>query len=350
MNARRLSLALVVALASLGLGCDGADKKTKSEAAPADSAKPKTKLEKALEAAAAASATASAQGQGPPANGVFAPGAADAEQAASAPPKLTMVKTGDGPKVTLAPAGLPSGARFGVNVTATAFRGPLPAMVYALQVADDKAKAEGGAPAERPFVIKVKKASVDPKWPGKLQEGGEKLVAKLTGATVSGVIAANGGLRQLKLEVPKDAAEIAPIAEPLVETLDFLFVPVPAEPIAAGTSWLVADRARVAGIDVVRYRAATFQKLDGEVATLSIDVRHYAASGASVPEGLPPGVEALRAESFGQATLARSLGDATPAAAKLSYPFDLVVGKGGTPAGQLRAEVRAEIAAAEAAK
>jgi hypothetical protein len=349
MNARRLSLALTVALASLGIACDGGDKKSKSEATSADSAKPKTNLEKAIQGAAAASAAASSQGQGPPPNGVFAPGAADAEQPASAPPKLTMVRSGDGPKVTLERTPPTPGSSFLVTVTATAFRGPLPGMIYELEVGGGKSDAKAKAAAktdessERRVLIKIKNVKVDPKWPGKLQEGGEKLIAKLAGGTISGVLGEDGGLRGPRIEVGKDATEIAPIAEPLLETLELLFVPLPVEPVAAGASWLVADRARLGGIDAVRYRAATLQKVEGDVVVLGVDVRHYAASAASVPEGLPAGVEALRLESFAQATLTRRLADSTSLGAKLSLPVDLVVGKGGNPAGQLRSELRAEL-------
>ncbi|MBM4376477.1 MAG: hypothetical protein FJ095_15455 [Deltaproteobacteria bacterium] len=360
MNFRRLPLALTVAVASLGTACDGGDKKSKSDATTADSAKPKTNLEKAIQGAAAASAAASSQGQGPPQNGVFAPGAADAEQAASAPPKLTMVRTGDGPKVTLERTPPQPGSKFVASVTATAFLGPLPGMIYELEVgggkADAKAKAAAKADAtsddagERRVVIKIKSAKLDPKWPGKLQEGGEKLLAKLAGGTISGVLGDDGGLRGPRLEVGKDATEVAPIAEPLLEMLDVLFVPLPAEPVSSGASWLVADRARLGGIDVVRYRAATLQKLEGDVVVLGVDVRHYAASSASVPEGLPSGVEALRLESFAQATLTRRLADSTSLGAKLSLPVDLVIGKGGNPAGQLRSELRAVLEPVEGGK
>ncbi|MBM4360310.1 MAG: hypothetical protein FJ096_19565, partial [Deltaproteobacteria bacterium] len=208
MNARKIHLVTALAVLALGTACEG-EKKVRSDASSAESARPKSKLEKALEAAAATSAAPSAERLGPPPTGVFTKAAGEVEQPKGAPPKLMMVKSGDGAKVTLSTAGLGAGTRLTLNVVATAFQGPQPGMVYVLEVGGDDAKgkpkekskdqgAGEGAPATasaagaRTVTFKVKKAGVDPRWPGKLQGGGEKILAKLAGATVVGTLDARG--------------------------------------------------------------------------------------------------------------------------------------------------------------
>jgi hypothetical protein len=357
MNARKLHLVTALAVLALGTACDG-EKKAKSDAPAAESAKPKTKLEKALEAAAAASATPSAERQGPPQTGVFTKAASDAEQPAGAPAKLTMVKQGDGPKVALAASGLAAGTQLTLNVAANVFQGPLPGMVYVVEVAGDdakaKAKEDGDAEASpvaggRMLTLKVKKAEVDPKWPGKLQDGGEKVLAKLAGSKLVTTLDARGGFTDVKVEVGKDVKGAAYIVEAMAQALAFVFVPLPSEPVAEGASWLVSDRTRIAGLELVRYRAVTLQKVVGDDVVLGIDVRHYGPSPEVVPEGLPAGAEMMGVESFGQATVTRKIGDVTPLGAKLGYPIDVIIGKGGQPAGKFRADVKAELVGSGAA-
>jgi len=352
MKARVLHLAAAVALVTLGAACDSAEKKTKSDASAAGSAKPKSKLQTSLEAAAAASAGAANQapGQGPPPRGVFARGAADAEQPAGAAPKLTIIKQGEGPTVVLSTKGLPAGTRFSVNVSAVAFNDQLPGMLYALEVTGDEAK--GDTDAARAVTFKVKKAELAPSFKDKVQPGAEKALAKIGGATVTGTLANDGGLRDAKVEVPKDAADVGFLADSLADALGFLFVPVPKAAVGVGATWLVADRVRLNGMEFVRYRAATLQSIKGDDVVLGIDVRHYATSSESIPKGVStPGVETLAVESFGQATVARRASDLTPLGAKSSWPLDLVLGKGGQPAAKLHSEMQVELQlASEASK
>ena len=349
MKARVLHFTAALALVTLGTACDSADKKTKSDAPAASSAKPKSKLEQEIAAAGASSAGPSApdQGKGPPATGVFAAGLGDVEQPSGAPPKLTMVSVGSEPKLVLSSKGLAAGTRLAVSVNATAFQGPLPAMLYTLEVAGDDAPAKPDAKAApdagRTLVLNVKKAEIDPKWPGKLQEGAGKLLARLTGSKLTATLTPEGSLAELKVVASKDAKEIEYILEALAQSLGFVFLPVPKESVGTGASWLVADRTRIHGMELIRYRAATVQKLQGDDLVIGVDVRHYAPSAAALPEGLPAGVETLRLESFGQATFARKASDSTPLVAKFGWPIDIVIGKGGQRAGKLHAEVQVEL-------
>lgn len=358
MNVRPPYLAALVAALALGTACDG-DKKSNTETPVAGSAMPKSKsrLAKAIEAAADTSASPSAERQGPPPTGVFTKAASDAEQPPGAPAKLVMVKKGDGATVRLAPTGLETGARFSMSVSASVFQGPLPAMVYTLEVggadAKDKAdKPKGDAPkgdasppaaGPRALTLRVVEAKIDPSWRGKLQDGGDKILAKLKGSKITATLDARGGLSGAKVEVAKEVEGAAYIVEAMAQALGFAFVPVPEEPVGEDASWLVSDRTRIGGLELIRYRAVTLKKLAGDDVVLAVDVRHYGPSPDTVPEGLPPGVETMGVESFGQATVTRKAGDVAPQGAKLSYPVDVLVGKGGQPAGKFRAEVKAEL-------
>ncbi len=344
-------MAAALVLVMLGTACDSAKKATNSDARPADSAKPKSKLEQQLAAAGAAMASSAAQGEGkgPPPTGVFDAAAADAEQPAGAAAKWTMVGSGSEPKIVLEPNGLEPGARLSFSVGATAFQGPLPPLVYVLEVAHEDAKAKPSAEGSggfRTVVIKVLRAEVDPKWNGKLEPGGDKLIAKLAGSTLTATLTPEGAFKSLTVAVSKEAKDLAYIVETMGQALEFLFVPLPKEKVGAGASWLVSDRTHVHGMELLRYRAVTLQQVQGDTAILGIDVRHYASSVAALPAGLPAGVEALRLESFGKATLARKTSSVTPLAAKYSWPIDLVVGKGAQAGGKLHADVKVELGTA----
>lgn len=65
--------------------------------------------------------------------------------------------------------------------------------------------------------------------------------------------------------------------EALVEVLSSEYVPAPGKPIGANGYFMVIDRSDSLGIDVVRYRVFRVVKITGDVATVTLEVRQYAA-------------------------------------------------------------------------
>jgi len=194
-------------------------------------------------------------------NGVFAPGAADEAQPAGAPPKVTVIKAGDEPKIRLAVDVLEPGTKLVLVVDKQLIQGPLPTMDYTLEVVEDKkddkdkgGKAKAGASAQpapsapaggRPILLKVKKAELDSKQPGKLPEGAAKVIAKLSGSRITAVLTPAGSLAGVELRVPDEAKDVAPVATALVEALELFFSPMPSEPVGVGGSWIASDRTRI---------------------------------------------------------------------------------------------------------
>ncbi len=353
----RSHLPLFAALALAA--CNSSDSQAKKEAAPAESAKPKSKLSQQMEAAAAASATASSPQGGPPPNGVFAPGMADETQPPAAPPKVTVVKAGDDPKVKLSAEPPAPGSKFLVVVEQQTSQGVLPTMDYTLEVAgdkdDDKDKGKGAKPAAsaepagagvpgKPIVFKIKKASLDEKQPGKIPDELAKLIPKLEGSRVGATVTAAGSLADVKLRVSDDGKRIAPIAATMTEALGMFFSPLPSEPVGSGASWIASDRTVLNGIPLVRYRVTTLQKLQGDDATLAVEVRLYAVSSEAVAPGVPDGLETVGLSSLGNAVYARKVASPLPLDGQLKLPMIMVLGQGGQPVqgGQLQTKLAAE--------
>jgi hypothetical protein len=339
MSRRWLPLCLLAAAA-----CNS--EQAKKDAAPVESAKPKSKLDQAMQAAAAASANAAAAASaGPPPNGVFPPGRADQEQPPNAPPKITVMKTGNDPKVTLG-ADLAPGTEITVVVDKTKQPGgTMPTMDWTLKVVgadgkgDDKAAkaAPSAAPSASPLmaqgphpvVFEVKKVALDEKQPGQLPEGAAKILAKLVGSKVSATLTAQGSLADVKLDVPKDAREVAPIGQAMAEALELFFPPLPAEPVGAGASWIASDRTRFSGMPLVRYRVATVQKLGAEEVQLMVDLRHYATAPDALPPGMPEGVDMIALESKGKAVYIRKLQSLAPTDGETALNLQVVFGRDG---------------------
>ncbi len=352
MSSRWLALALVAAAA-----CNS--EQPKKDAAPIESQKPRSKLDQAMQAAAAASA-APAASAGPPPNGVFPPGRADQEQPPSAPPKVTLIKAGDDPKVTLAADMLAPGSEIVIVVDQTMQpRGTLPTMDWTLKVAGEKdGDTKGAKPASsaaasaapimatgpHPIVFEVKRAALDEKQPGQLPEGADKVIAKLVGTKLTATLTAQGSLANVTLDVPKDARDVGHIAQAMGDALELMFPPLPVDPVGVGASWIAADRTRIGGMPLVRYRVTTLQKIDRDEAQLAVDLRHYAAGPDALPAGLPnDGVEMIGLESKGKSIFVRKVASLAPIDGETALQLRCVFGRGGQPGGGMQMNLSARV-------
>jgi hypothetical protein len=285
MNAtlRTLASSAGIAAVLLALGGCGEDKKPQNDEADAgEQGPPKPVVDKKLAAAVKAAESAQAAGKGtdgPPESGVFGPGLADKAFAPGAPPKLEVVTAGAEPRFKLVPA--PAEEQ---KVTATITRrtqGGALQVEYGLALKIDKGKDDkkddkkADAPKGWRVLGKVASIGMPPQIPREL---GDKL-GKLKGTELRYTIGPSGGLSDVALSLPKDAdASLADsVLNSLVDSLAAAIPPVPADPVGAGGYWMVTDRTTSFGVQLIRYRVYKVEKIDKDGASLSLDVREYAA-------------------------------------------------------------------------
>jgi hypothetical protein len=224
---------------------------------------------------------------GPPETGIFTEAAANAAQAPGAPPKVELLGEGSEPRVALAYA-LPSGGerKVGMLVSVRVMQQVVPPLAVDLVFKTDKpkdAKKKDEAAAAEPPLVTVKIKDIKPVR-GELP----KELAKVKDVVIRYHEQPNGALTDIATELPKDAdAGIELIAGAIVDGLTAMITPLPSKPVGVGGYWMITDRARLTGVDVVRYRVVKVQKLDGKNATLSVEVRHYAANTNLGLPGLP---------------------------------------------------------------
>jgi hypothetical protein len=136
--------------------------------------------------------------------------------------------------------------------------------------------------------VTVKIAEAKPLRGGDLGEN----LANLKDVVIRYRLMANGVPTDVAIEYPKKSSdEIELLTGALIDALMGMTVPVPDKPVGAGAYWMVTDRARSSGVDVVRYRVAKVVKIDDKTAALSLEVRQYAANTAFAMPGLPKEIQ-----------------------------------------------------------
>jgi hypothetical protein len=303
---RRLSLrAAVLALAlPLAPGCGEENKST--PAAPSASVPVGPVLDGALGEAAAditkgqpkpgASASAAAA-EGPPPNNMFTPEGAERAHPKAAPPKLELMTEGSEPRLQLG-ASRPEGKQEMLLVVAitSGQQQALPPMAVRLMIGEKVAKADapkaGGPkpaksaepaaepppPGETAVVATLVEAAVAGMPSDNVPKQLTEAMAKLKGSTISWNVGPNGP-GQLTHTLAKGADEGLDIAlQAVEEALGSTLLPVPSKAVGEGATWMVTDRSTSMGLDAVRYRFVQLEKVEGDRATLAVQIRKYAAS------------------------------------------------------------------------
>jgi hypothetical protein len=310
-------LVLALGVGWLGVGCE--DKKPVSEAPRSDAGagtdKYATADPKLTNALAAASASAPS-GNGPPAQGIFAEGAADKRHPAGAPTSVDIISEGAEPRVSLlassADAGDPRAASVGRALleimTQTGPRNGL-ALDFGLWFGPAK-KDEGGVDW---LVADVKKAVPAERQMGQLAAGTDREIASLEGTSVRIKLTSDGRESDVEVRPGKGMhAELDQFAKNAAEALVLATVPLPNTPVGAGAQWIAETRMPLYGLDVIAYRAYRVKEIDGDRVHLTLNVKAY-ATGANVKlAGVPPGavLEQYEAQSQGELELVR--GEALP--------------------------------------
>jgi hypothetical protein len=297
---RAKSLSLLVLLAAFG--CQKNEPKAESTQEKSDAGPSKVEAidPNLAEAVAAASVdnpgARGAPGQvegGPPADGVFAVGAADKEIARGALPKLTLGSEGADPKQQLGPsksAGKLSGT-IQVALQADPRQGAIPVLLT-LTIEPKKAEApkEGDKlPVSQTVSVHVTGAKIDaPNVPKDLNDQ----LSKLKGSKVEYSILPSGAGAGFRFDVPKGAPEeFKDVVRSLSDALAMLSIPYPDKPIGAGGYFMVTSRDDLMGLDLVTYRMIKVKEVTATGVTLDVNTKRYSASRAFDFPGLPPDID-----------------------------------------------------------
>jgi hypothetical protein len=216
---------------------------------------------------------------GPPENGIFPPGGADAALAPTVPAKIEVISDGAEPRVALALA-LAGDEQKGLITTgvSVAQQGGLPPMDFSLSYKIDRPKdaKKDAAPGPLPIVVKVTSVAPGKEIAGRLPADAADAIGKLKGSEIRYTLAPNGVISGLQATLSKDADPKLDLSfRVLVEAITLFNVPLPDKPVGVGGYWMVTDHSTPINVDVVRYRVFHVQQIDKDKATLTVDLRQY---------------------------------------------------------------------------
>lgn len=289
----------------------------------------------------------------PPVTGIFPEGVADLAHAKGAPPRLELVKEGDGTKVTFQPsAGQVLTFAVQMQTTATGKRTYLveisPPQLAGKSLEALKAEAdaaEGGEKNDKPKpATSAAPATSGSAAPSEPPPSSPSTVVPIAAGTnipmVASVYAVGGGGRTVDplatftfnvtatgaADVVRKASkeptdpEEAKLRDFELSTLEGLILGMypglPGKPIGQGAQWTVADRLKFFGTDVVRYRLYQVGEITDDVMHLGMMIRQYAATSSNdlIKEGT-----VLRAYDFmAQAEMQISLKSFMPDLAQIA--------------------------------
>ena len=236
---------------------------------------------------------------GPPADGVFGPGAADKELPRGGMPKITLGSEGADPKQLLGPsksAGKLSGT-IQIAMQQDPRQGAIPVL---LNVTIEPKKAEGAkegeGPVSLPVSVRVTGAKIDVDSAQVPKELNEQL-AKLKGSKVEYTILPGGAGAGFHFDSPKGAPEeFKDVVRALSDSLSLLTIPYPAKPLGAGGYFMVTSRDDFLGLDLVTYRMIKVKEVTAQGVTLDVSTKRYAANRVFDFPGLPPNIDKNLAE------------------------------------------------------
>ncbi len=260
------------------------------------------KLGEAVAAAAAAGPMEPADKPdgGPPESGIFTPASADVAQAPNGPPTLQMFAEGNDPKLPLAytfAAGAERKATVLLQVRAA--QSQLTPLTVALVFKSEKPKDDKKADKDKdkdkdkpvettglPVTMKI--AEVKSLRGGSIGADLENLKDVVVRYRLTPV----GVPTDLAVEYPKKSSDaIELVTGALLDAVMGMTVPLPDKPVGIGAYWMVTDRTRSSGVDVVRYRVAKVVKIEDKTVTLALDVRQYAANSGFALPGMPKEIQ-----------------------------------------------------------
>lgn len=302
------------------------------------------KLAAAMAAASAAPGSKkAAEVEGPPATGIFGPGAADKVMPLNAEPKVELATDGAEPRVAL----LASAASWkGVATITTGVRlGPrnaLPSLDFltslGLEKKDKKDKDKEPSPAgPLSLVGDITSVKLAAEQPGKLPEGLQKEVAKLKGSQLRWKSGEQGVAREpssvLAKEVPAELQNLQRSLDAAAEAMFYLSVPPPPKPVGAGAIWIAGSRQVLSGVEVISYRRYTVKSVSPEGIQLTLESHEYAARDKFDIAGLPKGAPIVQFEAVAQGEIELPARESLGAKGKITRQMALGLKPENAPAG-----------------
>lgn len=341
---------------ALGVAIAGCQKEQAPSPEPAASLEKPSTLDPALAKAVAAAsvgmtgrgAPAPAASGGPPAGGVFAPGAADREIKKGDAPKLTLGGQGSEPRVQLGPmqpkAGWKTSGTVQIAMQGDARQQALPIELSVTLEAQKPKAAEGagGAASAAPVPMLAKVTAARVGMTGLPPEIATR-IEKLKGSKVEYDVLPDGSGTGYRAEVPAGAEELRDQLRVLSDMLALVTLPVPQQPLGEGAFWMATSREGVFGLDLVTYRLVKVEKVTGNSVTLSVGTKRYATSALFEFEGLPPDAPRDLAEfdSKSDGRIELAVGAPFPQSGELQSVLVAALAQGGQQRGVLQIQSRA---------
>jgi hypothetical protein len=243
---------------------------------------------------------------GPPETGIFTPAVADAKQPPNGPPKIDMFGEGNNPKLPLSytfSTGTERKATVLLQVRAAQSQlTPLTiALVFKSEKPKDDKKTDKGKDKDKDKAKETDKPAEMSGLPVTMKIAEVKSLRggtvgpdleNLKDVVVRYRLTPSGVVTDLAIEYPKKSSDgIELITSALLDAVMGMTMPLPDKPLGVGAFWMVTDRTRSSGVDVVRYRAAKVVKIEDQTATLAIDIRQYAANSGFALPGMPKEIQ-----------------------------------------------------------
>lgn len=269
-------------------------------------------LAEAVAAASVGKPQGAAPGQiegGPPADGVFAPGAADKEAPKGSAPKITLGSEGSEPRQLLGPtkpAKLTGTIQVAIQVDPR--QGAIPVLLT-LAIEPKKAEGKDKPAGSQTVTVRVNGAKIDaPNVP----KDADEQFAKMKGTKVEYSLLPNGTASAFKVDVAKGAPD--EFVRGLSDTLALLSLPYPEKPLGAGGFFMVTSRDEVMGLDLVTYRMVKVKEVTPEGVTLDVNTKRYSASRTLDLPGMPPEIDKNMAQfaAMSEGTVRLPLGAVLP--------------------------------------
>lgn len=320
-------VALTAAVLGLALGCD--DKPKEAKLSDLDAGKASAVDPNLAEAVAAAGAKAAKPGanagsdEGPPQNGIFEAGKADAQMERGKPPKIVLGEAGAEPRAVLSSSIAPGWKQNGtLDVTLRLGRAQLPALAVALSLEAPKAAAPaapaaGTAPAPAPSPpaegTRVSAKVTEVKLSSDMGPQGKELAAqlgKMKGSKIDFMVVSGGVGVDFSHQLAKGATpELEMVLRSVAEALEATAIGFPKEAVGAGGYWLITTRGNASGTEVISYRLVKLEQAAGESLTFSVSTKRYSVSHKFDFAGIPPGAELEQFQSTTEAKLVANRGD-----------------------------------------
>jgi hypothetical protein len=296
--------------AILGTGCAEEKKKETVEADAGELGPQKPVLDSKLAAAVKAAESSrpsapQASGDGPPENGVFTNGHGDKAHPPGAPPKVELVDAGSEPRLPLTLA-LADQQSETIAVTLRLGQATIP-LEYGLALKIDKPKDDKKDDKKPANVVRVVGKVTSIGLPAQAPRELADKLGKFKGMEVRYALGAATGATDLAYTLPKDADPglADAVVKAMLDAVTVAMPPLPSSPVGVKGFWMVTDRSLVFGIDAIRYRVYTVDRIDKDGASLSVQVRDYAAKEEADLGAVAPGqkMSVMRFESTGTAKI-----------------------------------------------